>query len=130
MSLIYPNLDEFGIHRIWDSGDVSLQPIELNDINENFVDDVTDEFELIEEYGPHYKTFIILDKIKEFDRDFKYYRSLVSTNLEVFFDDLPKRIGDSLIEVDVDPDISNWRKLDSYKMENIIEELVEKFRMR
>lgn len=127
--LIYPSIDDFEIYRIWGSGDIVLQPVKLNDNNEAMVNDMTDVDELIYKYGPHYNIRLILDKIKQFDRGFSDYKNMVSNNLKVFFEELPKKVGDALVENGIDPDISNWRELNYDTMYEIVDELMKYFRM-
>lgn len=129
ISLVFSDIDDFGIFRIWDDGTVHLGTIKLRGINENLVHEMDSIEELVEEYGPYFFITLALEKISEFDRMFGYYKNLVDSNLEVFFRNLTKSVGDKLLEIGVDPDVSNWKKLNREDMFEIVENLASNFRM-
>jgi hypothetical protein len=124
VSVIINDVDDIEIYDIdYNDGDVTLSNISIVQVPEK-LKKMYDEDQFQDSMGPHYVLGMVLEYLKKYClNDYDYYKNGIDSNLEVFFEELTKRVGDLLLHKGVDPVAENWDKLEDEEIDEIIGEL-------
>ena len=123
---VYKDMEDMDIYRIYDNGSIQMARIPLKGVPESMN---VEEDEILFDYGPYGYIYVILSELRQMNNTYKYTSGMAGDNLETFFTDLERMVGDQLIEQDIEPDIENWQEVDSSMFHDMALELQSNFNL-
>lgn len=103
----------FDIYRIYDdTGSIHLDPIPIKYI-EDYIEKNYDADTIIEDYGQYYQVEIFAEVLQKLDNSFQYYKNKFNYQFKDYINELSKLIQEQLIEIGIDPQLKNWKQIDT-----------------